>query len=91
MAHYENPLEQNQPFKSREEQERDFQSISGWAEKGCPTCFGRGHSGWDTKNQLLIPCTCLLNNLNKEIQKERQDSAEQGGVLQSIANLFGRN
>ena len=78
-------------MKTKEEQDEDFKLLSHYANKNCPSCFGSGKNGFNTETQLYVPCTCLLNNLNKEIQKERQDSAEQGGVLQSIANMFGRS
>lgn len=90
--HYDKPPEQTEPSKTREEQDEDYKTyFEPYADKNCPTCFGTAKAGWDTKNLMYVPCTCLLNNLNKEIEKERQAGAEQGGVLQKIAAMFGRN
>jgi len=91
MAHYTEPPQENQPIKSREEQDADFAFLAEYADKNCPTCFGTAKNGFNTETQLYVPCGCLLSNLNKEVEKERQNNAEQGGILQRFNQMFGRN
>lgn len=92
--HYDKPPEQPKK-KTREEQDEDFKVLSGMANKNCPTCYGSGKFAWSTKDEMYIPCTCLLNNLEKALEKreeeENQDSVKSGGVIRRFREMFGIN
>ncbi len=73
------------------EQKKDFEFMSPWANKNCPVCHGLAYQGFDINELKLIPCMCLINNLQKEKEKEHVTDAEQGGMIKNIRQLFGMN
>lgn len=43
----------------------------------CSKCFGRGHTGRDTKSLVYLICSCVRKNINHDlIKKDDKDSSK---------------
>ena len=88
LAHYTQPPE---PFKSKEEQLKDFEILSEMSDPKCGLCHGRAYQGVDINTQMYVPCVCLLKNLEKEMGRQNVAEDKREGILQGIRNFFGMN
>lgn len=77
--------------KSKVEQLKDFDIIKKFANENCDLCFGRAFQGWSEEHKRLIPCICVIKNLEKIGEQEHQENAEEGGLLSKIRQAFGLN
>ena len=76
--------------KTREEQEKDFEIISQWANPGCQVCLGKGYSGYHIQLQQLLPCSCVYKNIDKA-RAEENANFENGGLILKTRELLGIN
>ena len=89
--HYDKPPQENQPFKSREEQDADFAFLAEYADKNCPTCFGTAKNGFNTETQMYVVCNCVVKNIHSALAEQNKAEVRQDGILQTILRTFGRN
>jgi hypothetical protein len=61
--------------KPTDEQKKDFEQMSDFVDKSCKDCYGRGYKG--IQNDRLLPCNCLIKNINKRLGDLGRPSLEQ--------------
>lgn len=63
------------PTISLDEQKAHFEELKFYADSNCKDCYGRGYKGvW---NDRLLPCNCLIKNINQKLKDEGKPTLEQ--------------
>lgn len=63
--------------KSKEQQIADLEYLAEWyAEEKCEFCSGKGHYGYGVENNVVLPCTCLWDNISKEAKEKGLNMAD---------------
>ena len=76
----------------KDEQLKDFdETISLWADKNCPECFGRGFSSWNHSELRFVVCGCVLKNAQKALEQRNEQDANKQGIIDKCRTIFKMN
>ncbi len=75
----------------KQEQLKDFEEISKWANEDCKQCFRRGYKGWNESELRYIICDCVLDNITKAQEEQNKQDADKKGIIEKCRTVFGIN
>lgn len=58
---------------AKAKKERQLIELTGMPDKSCKKCHGRGHTGYDTVEEVYRVCPCVAKKRKKEVRKRRKE------------------